>query len=222
MEKINELGLKYYHNRDDQSFTEFFNYYKPFAYNFARKYYRSMSHAEIENTVSEFFYNILDKIDQYKPHRGKFSSWSYSILANLCLFSVSRDKYRQSEHKYDEELLQFHSDTETFNDIITKEDREHLDWQIDVMLKHLDELPLPYSVYLRDRYINGMTINNLMEKYDEGENTVKTRLHQGIIKLRKSMGIKKIPFKRRSDANIRIHQRTVRQKTLLKKQWDDN
>jgi len=83
---LQQIGLDFFNNRDDQSFTVLYNRIKPGLGKYVREKYGCTDFQTREAVLLNTFKNIWEKIEQYDPYYA-FSTWAYRIARNEALLS---------------------------------------------------------------------------------------------------------------------------------------
>jgi RNA polymerase sigma-70 factor (ECF subfamily) len=130
-----------------------------------------------EDLTQETFLRLVGGITAYKP-TGKFSNFIYTIAVNVC-----NDHYRKSKMAIDDNV-----DIDTLVDgadvSVAAEDLETA-----VALKDMiDRLPDMQKEVLILRFYHDMKIKDIARVTGAPVPTVKSRLNQGLSKLRKLLG----------------------------------
>ena len=187
-EIIDELGLKFYKDRTNESFTEFYEYFHPVINNYIWKNFPVLS-SRINEVKSGFFFATFTNIEQFKPDYS-FSAWCSGILRNECLANFNR-KARKGK----ETLNRGHYpiDENTFNDTIMISnieqwiEDEDTNFKLNILYRELNNLPPLYKDIMIDKYVNGLKNPELVVKYNLIEKTIKTRIFNGTSLLKKKI-----------------------------------
>lgn len=121
--------------------------------------------------VQDTIHKALSSSETLKSE-GSIKSWFYRILVNTSIDFLRKQKRIQI---VDDKTLEFHSPTG--EDVYPDIDLE----------KALEELPHPYRTVIVLRYFEDLKIDEIAEVMNENISTVKTRLYQGLRKLRIKM-----------------------------------
>lgn len=100
----------------------------------------------------------------------------YKIAHNILVNSYERDKKHESLDDLSEEGFEV-------EDVSTKESFEVKD-----LHDALEKLPDKYSDLIMLRYIEGFSIKEIAEMYEESDNVISVRLHRAIDQLKKIYG----------------------------------
>lgn len=121
--------------------------------------------------VQESIQKALSSLKTLKSE-GSLKSWFYRIVVNTALDFLRKQKRIQL---VDDQTLEFHSPK--CEDVYHDLDLE----------KALEELPYAYRTVIVLRYFEDLKLEEIAEVMDENISTVKTRLYQGLRKLRVKM-----------------------------------
>lgn len=117
--------------------------------------------------IQDSIYKALNSVEKLKEIKF-IKTWFYRIVVNCSIDYLRRNK------KYSNFLLK-----EQLEKIESYEDHTNLD-----LKKNLDDLPEKYRIIIVLRFFEDLKIEEIAKILDENVNTVKTRLYQGLKKLR--------------------------------------
>jgi len=178
---LQEIGLNFYNDRSDSSFTKVFNRMKPGLHKYLYDMVpdRSTRDAVIMNT----FKNVWEKIGQYDPYYA-FSTWVYRIARNEALLSKRWSKKNYSLDAMTEMGITLSNKTD--NAVSTPDyeffaptDEEEIDRLYRMVLAEIAELPEIYSVVLTEREIKKKDYATIAKELGWKINTVRTRIKKG-------------------------------------------
>jgi RNA polymerase sigma-70 factor (ECF subfamily) len=174
---------KIFKEKTGKDFSFFYQKYYPKLIYYTNKMVNDQQKAEDISTDS--FLVAFEKIDKYENGKSQFSTWLFTIAKNLALQVIKDDKKTMSmDVEIDEEGT-------TIKDFIQEEapedDKESL-YEIkgEIMLKHIAELKEPYRQVIEMREIQEMSYKEIAEKLNLNESTLKSRIRNGRILLKKS------------------------------------
>lgn len=121
--------------------------------------------------IQDTIHKALSSSETLKSE-GSIKSWLYRILVNTSIDFLRKQKRIQI---VDDKTLEFHSPKG--GDVYPDIDLE----------KALEELPPAYRTVIVLRYFEDLKIDEIAEVMNENISTVKTRLYQGLRKLRIKM-----------------------------------
>jgi len=78
---------------DPTAFAEIYDFYFARIYNYAR--YRVLDPNTADDLTSEVFETVLTKLHTYRPERGPFSAWLFTISRNVVNYYLRKQKIRQ-------------------------------------------------------------------------------------------------------------------------------
>ena len=129
-----------------------------------------------EDLTQETFLRLVKGITTYKPI-GKFSNFIFTIAVNVC-----NDYYRKNNMLLIDGDIDLLINNNTTDDAIGK-------WENTTDIKNvIDLLPGMQKEALILRYFHDMKIKDIAQVTNASVPTVKSRLNQGLNKLRKLLG----------------------------------
>jgi len=129
-----------------------------------------------EDLTQETFLRLVNSIENYKP-TGKFKNFIFTIAVNVC-----NDFYRKNKVSFDDVDIDSLSESDS-------EDIELANLGNRIVLKNsIDRLPGKQKEVLLLRFFHDMKIKDIAKITDVSIPTVKSRLSQGLGKLRKIIG----------------------------------
>jgi len=139
-----------------------------------------------QDITSEVFLKALHGIHKYQWNGVPFSAWLYRIASN----EIANYYRSQKRQKYSESELIKWKNTETSStetELIQAEEELRRNQEYLLLHQQLFILPLKYQEVITLRYFEKKQINEISEILGKKEGTVKSLLHRGLEKLRKSM-----------------------------------
>ncbi|GIO99237.1 RNA polymerase sigma factor SigV [Paenibacillus lautus] len=156
-------------NKFEKLLIRFITEDKENVYRLAFSYVKNAENAL--DIVQDSIHKALSSSEALKSE-GSIKSWFYRIVVNTSIDFLRKQKRIQL---VDDKTLELHS--------TTGEDVYH-DMDLE---KALEELPPNFRTVIVLRYFEDLKIEEIAEVMDENINTVKTRLYQGLRKLRVKM-----------------------------------
>lgn len=158
---------------DSRAFEALYDELSPAVYGLARRVVRDPARAE--DVTQEVFLDVWRKATRFDGDRGKAKTWVLTIAHRRAVDAVRRNEAskRQDHHGAPDEV----SHDEPADALITAE--EHGD--VRECLETLTDLQLE-SVRLA--YFNGYTYGEVATLLDKPLPTIKTRMRDGLIRLR--------------------------------------
>lgn len=168
--------IKKCQNGDKEAFQELISKYHPFVYKFLFKLTGEEEIAEDLN--QETFLKVIKSIDKFDIHgKAKFSTYIITV-AKHCYID-----YLRKQNKF-------------INYISIDEDMSIEDTQLNVegtvidnmynekIMEKMSSLSEEQQIVIKMKYIEGLTLNEIGEKLKLEPKTIKSRIHNGIVKLR--------------------------------------
>lgn len=162
---------------DEEAFMKIYNRY---AQRMLRYFYRMLYQDEelAQDFVQDLFLKLVEKADSFNP-KQKFSTWLYTLAANMCKNEYRkrkvRDRFKQ-EISYKENIAE--SGIEDFID------RASFNEELSEALKILS--PEQQTAFVL-RYQENLSLKEISEISQCAEGTVKSRIYYGLKKLSKKL-----------------------------------
>ena len=138
---------------------------------------------EAEDLLQEVFSNIWEKADQYDPDRGTGYTWIVSLTRNKGIdrlrSKVYKEQKKQSTSLDDDNVYHplFSSENNPLEDTILSDRAE--------MLRNaLQKISEKQRKVIQISYFDGLSQSEISDEYDIPLGTVKTRMRDGMMKLR--------------------------------------
>ncbi|WP_290966811.1 sigma-70 family RNA polymerase sigma factor [Gracilimonas sp.] len=138
---------------------------------------------EAEDTLQEVFTQIWEKAEQFDLERGTVYTWIVSLTRNKSIdrlrSKVYKEQKKQSTSLDNEDVFYplYSDETDPLeNTILTDRAKKLRD--------ALDQISDKQRKVLQVAYFNGMSQSEIADEYDIPLGTVKTRMRDGMIKLR--------------------------------------
>jgi RNA polymerase sigma-70 factor (ECF subfamily) len=160
---------------EKQAFSELIAAYYPYVSKFLLNL--TMDEDVNEDIVQETFIKLIRSIDKFDVDgRATFATYLMTIARNCYL-----DYLRKNKHSFlnveDEEII----------DTVSLEDKVLDSIEIKELLKALETLPYEQSQAIRLKYMEQLTLKEIAERFHTEPKTIKSRLHDGLAKLRKKL-----------------------------------
>jgi len=162
--------------RDPSAFRALVERHMKDAYNVAFGILRN--HDDAADVSQEAFIRVHRGIQDFRGDSG-FKTWLYRITTNLAL-----DKSKQNKSRLKYEIKQTDSSVELAGH--TPPNTESADVAMHIE-RALHELPTLQRAVVLLRHINGLSTKSVSDILQCSEGTVKTHLHRGLKKMRKSL-----------------------------------
>lgn len=162
---------------DKEAFQELISKYHPFVYKFLIKITEDERVAE--DITQETFLKIIRNIEKFDVYgKAKFSTYIITISKNCYIDYLRKEKKFLQDIAIDENINVEDINTNTENIVIDKIYGE-------AIIKELENLSEEQKLAIKMKYIEGLTLKEIGEKLELEPKTVKSRIHNGIVKLRK-------------------------------------
>lgn len=142
---------------------------------------------EAEDILQEVFTNIWEKAGQFDTERGTVYTWIVSLTRNKGIdrlrSKVYKEQKKQSISLDDEDV--FHP---LYSNEHTPEEQTILRERADKLYEALQKLTEKQRFVIQVAYFEGLSQSEISEKMKLPLGTVKTRMRDGMIKLREILG----------------------------------
>ncbi len=165
---------------NERAYLELVNRFKDRLLNFVFGYVHSKETAE--DIVQDTFLKLYTSADMYKEI-AKFSTWIFTIAANLAKTELRKRKRRKifsiTDMGFDDKDYEIPSESNAPEKNITS---KH---QIKYILKAIHQLEEPFKTVLILRDIQELSYEEVSNIVDVSIGTVKSRINRGRLKLQK-------------------------------------
>ena len=193
MTESDEALIRRCRRGDERSFEILFERYKARIYTFAVRFVRDAKIAE--DILQETFIKLFRKARHFR-HQAKFSTWLYTIAANLCKDELKRRRRRETVSldapATDQSLegrplptVQILSDSSEWPRV-EAEKREFSR----VLAQALEELPENSRMVVELHVMHGLRYREVAEVLGIPIGTVQSRMHNAVQLLRKKVRLK--------------------------------
>lgn len=157
--------------------------------------YRNTSDSELSyDLTQEVFIKIIKNINQFNREKGKFKSWLLKIAVN-----VKNDYFKSSSYKHFKNIDDIDNhDIEDKNNLIDILSRKDETKKIKEAISELSPLQREAIIL---KYYDDLKIKEISKITGANENTVKSRLLNGVKSLKKLLGGEK--FEKIQNTNFR-------------------
>ncbi|MEP0007441.1 MAG: sigma-70 family RNA polymerase sigma factor [Balneola sp.] len=138
---------------------------------------------EAEDILQEVFSNIWEKADQFDPDRGTGYTWIVSLTRNKGIdrlrSKVYKEQKKQSTSLDNDDVYHplYSSENNPLEDTILSD-------RADMVRKALQQISEKQRKVIEISYFSGLSQSEISEEYDIPLGTVKTRMRDGMMKLR--------------------------------------
>lgn len=169
--------------KDEEALGELYDLYSRLLYGMVISIVKKRE--EAEDVLQEVFIKIWEKASSFDEERGNVYSWLVTLTRNKAIDRIrSKDYKTQKKATQDVDAPEFTLEGEKFDPLETTifSDRAEL------VKKALGEIPESQSEVLKIAYYRGLTQREISDQLDIPLGTVKTRMRQGMIKLKDILG----------------------------------
>lgn len=161
---------------EKEAFQKLISKYHPFVYKYI--YGISQNDSVVEDLVQETFIKIIKGIDKYDLHgKAKFSTYLITTAKNCYIDYYRREKKRTFDISLDE-AFNVESGGKNVSELVTDK------LYNEDILEQMKNLTEEQQVVIRMRYFEELTHKEIGEILNLEPKTVKSRIHNGMVKLR--------------------------------------
>lgn len=161
-------------NGDKQAFNDLITVYFPYVSKFLLKL--TMNETISEDLVQDTFIKLIRNID-------KFDVYGTATFATY-LMTIAKNCYIDYLRKNKQIILCF--DEQEIVDSMMIEDKVLKDLEISEILQTIDTLPWEQAQAIKLKYMEQLTLQEIADRFNTQPKTIKSRIHDGMVKLRKS------------------------------------
>jgi len=159
---------------EEQAFNELITLYYPYVSKFLLKL--TTNETISEDLVQETFIKLIRNIDKFDVDgKATFATYLMTISKNCYL-----DYLRKNKH------IMLNIDEQEIADSLMFEDKVIKDMETSEVMQAIDTLPLEQAQAIKLKYIEQLTLQEIAERFNTQPKTIKSRIHDGMVKLRKS------------------------------------
>ncbi len=165
--------------KDEQALAELYDLYNRLLYGMIISIVKKRE--EAEDVLQEVFIKVWENASTFNEDRGNVYSWLVTLTRNKAIDRIrSKDYKTQKKATQDVDAPEFFLEGNKFDPLETTifSDRTEL------VKKALGEIPESQSEVLKIAYYRGLTQREISDQLDIPLGTVKTRMRQGMIKLK--------------------------------------
>lgn len=137
-----------------------------------------------EDIIQEAFLKFWKQPGSFDPQRGRFATWLLSVVHNLCIDQLRRKRATAVSLDQEEGLEQVANIPDNSASV---EEEVWLGMQRNLVQKALGNLPPEQRVVIELAYYKGLTQQEIAVQTGLPLGTVKSRVRQGLLKLRDLM-----------------------------------
>lgn len=162
-------------NGDKQAFNELITIYYPYVSKFLLKL--TMNETDSEDLVQDTFIKLIRNIEKFDIHgKAAFATYLMTIARNCYLDYLRKNKN-----------ITLCIDDQEIADTKVMEDKVIQSLEAAEVLKAINGLPPEQGQAIRLKYIERLTLEEIAERFHVQPKTVKSRIHDGMVKLRKNL-----------------------------------
>ena len=162
---------------DRQAFDELIRLYYDYVSAFLLK--TTADEMLTEDLTQETFLKMIRHIEKFDPGgRAAFGTWLITIAKNCYIDHLRRNRI----YLEDIESLPI-EDTQNVADEVERR------LQYEQAMKVLETLPPEQALAIRLKYVEDMTLAQIAERFGVQPKTIKSRIHDGTVKLRKKLNL---------------------------------
>ena len=136
-----------------------------------------------EEVTQDTFFNVWRRASSYKPGRGSFKAWLFSIAHHRAIDEIRRNKRHQNVVQYDTDIEARPAD-DTTDPVKYTASR----FDLGTIRQALMELRPEQRSIVELAYFGGLTHSEISKRLDQPLGTVKTRMRLALKKLREVLG----------------------------------
>lgn len=176
---MNEKALiKKCQRGDRQAFDELIRLYYDYVYGFLLK--SSGDEPLTEDLTQETFLKMIKSIEKYDPGGSAgFGTWLITIARNCLIDYLRRNR-----------VITDNIDLLSIEDSGSVADEVERKLQYEELLAELNSLPPEQRLAIRLKYVEDMTLAQIAQRFGVQPKTIKSRIHDGTVKLRKRLSLK--------------------------------
>lgn len=167
MNELKNLSDRFVKTKSEEDFTKLYHPMKKYVSRFLLG--SKKTDRFIEEAVSDTMINLFTKVNTYDPSKSKFTSWACTIASNSW-----NDIYNKEMRK-----LRLNSEYRKHNNNIIDEEIEQYPEIEEVLELMSEKYKVDYKSLLYDKYVLKKSYKEMVVKYGENENTLKTRVRKG-------------------------------------------
>lgn len=163
---------------DRQAFDELIRLYYGYVFGFLLK--STSDEILTEDLTQETFLKMILNIEKFDPYgSAELGTWLITIAKNCYIDHLRRNRI------YIEDISDL-----PIEDKRNVEEEAERRLSFEQLTKALDTLPKEQALAIRLKYVEDMTLAQIAERFGVAPKTVKSRIHDGTVKLRRKLGLK--------------------------------
>ncbi len=163
---------------DRQAFDELIRLYYDYVFGFLLK--NTADEILSEDLTQETFLKMIRSIEKYDPGgSASFGTWLITIAKNCYIDHLRRNRI----HLEDIDSLPLEDERNVADEVERK-------LQYEQILKAMETLPPEQALAIKLKYVEDMTLAQIAEQFGVQQKTIKSRIHDGTVKLRRKLNLK--------------------------------
>ena len=163
---------------DRQAFDELIRLYYDYVSGFLLK--NTVDETLSEDLTQETFLKMIRSIEKYDPGgSASFGTWLITIAKNCYIDHLRRNRI----HLEDIDSLPVEDERNVADEVERK-------LQYEQIMEAMETLPPEQALALKLKYVEDMTLAQIAERFGVQQKTIKSRIHDGTVKLRKKLNLK--------------------------------
>jgi RNA polymerase sigma-70 factor (ECF subfamily) len=167
---------------DQDAFAELYDATAPLVHGVVLKVVRDLSHTE--EVVQEVFVELWRVAPRFDPSKGSVASWVATIAHRRAVDRVRSEQ--ASRNRVEKELTKIEPATDVVSETVVEVDQA--DFERRRVRRALERLTAMQRQALELAYFGGYTYREVAVLLDVPEGTIKTRIRDGMIRLRDELG----------------------------------
>lgn len=157
---------------DQEAFEELIHAYYSYVLSFLIK--ASGQKELAEDLTQDTFLKMIQNIDKFEiSGKARFGTWLITIAKNTYLDHLRCTRYPSE----DIDELQIAAKQSVSDTVIHN-------CQFEELMKMIETLPPEQGIAIKLKYLEDMTLNEIAERFSVPSKTIKSRIHDGTVKLR--------------------------------------
>ncbi len=163
---------------DRQAFDELIRLYYDYVSGFLLK--NTADETLSEDLTQETFLKMIRNIEKYDPGgSASFGTWLITIARNCYIDHLRRNRI----HLEDIDSLPVEDERNVADEVERK-------LQYEQIMEAMETLPVEQALTIKLKYVEDMTLAQIAEQFGVQQKTIKSRIHDGTVKLRKKLNLK--------------------------------
>lgn len=167
-------------DRDETALSALYDAYAGFVYSLARSIVRN--DADAEDITQEVFFRVWERAGTFDSSRGSPAAWITTLARRLAIDKTRSRTFKARGRESSIETLSSGVAVDGSAVVLSAEANE--------VLESLKRLETPYREVIRLSYYEGLSHSAIADRLGVPLGTVKSRLREGVVQLRKLLDIK--------------------------------